>query len=86
MTPNENFVLPKGKRLKGCTARIVPNNSAFRKRNPIDVWERLRAQVLAKKGAAPISECGPVEIPLPSLAVLCHDIPCRAGSLYNTTT
>jgi hypothetical protein len=53
---------------------------------PIDVWERLRAQVLAKKGAAPISECGFVEIPLPSLAVLCYDIPCRAGSLYNTTT
>jgi len=26
--------LATGKRLKGCTARIVPNYSGFRKRNP----------------------------------------------------
>ena len=36
-----------------------------------------------KKGAAPISECGPVEIPLPCLAVLCHDIRSRADSVCN---
>src|SRR5438067_7068497 len=31
------FLPPKaGRRLKGCTARIVPNHSAFRKRNQIN--------------------------------------------------
>jgi hypothetical protein len=41
--------LREEKRLKGCTARIVPNRSAFRKRNPLEPEKRpLRLFELAR--------------------------------------
>jgi hypothetical protein len=39
----------RGKRLKGCTARIVPNCSGFRKRNPLEPEKRpLRLSEIAR--------------------------------------
>ena len=45
------------------------------------ILTQVKGRLIFQKGAAPISECGPVEIPLQ--AVLCHDIRSRADSVCN---
>src|SRR5713101_6700854 len=49
------LALPRGKRLKACMARIVPNYSAFRKRNnpaclPSRDWETKGIRKIKKRG------------------------------------